>query len=331
MYVGVDLLGDGLVKLPFLRALRRCYPQARVTWLAGKGGTVFAHELAPAVEGLVDEVIEAAGIGSRWVELASRPLPGRDFDLILDTQRRLLTSMIVRRIRHRRFVSAAADWLFSDVKGPREKPQRVRDQVLQLLSVAYHGPAGGPLDTSGGVSLPATLREVAARLLPEGQRRVLLAPGAGGREKCWPLPRFAALARELATAGADVGFLLGPSELDWSPDISAEVPGARFLLDEMPWRGPLATMALAEHADVCVANDAGWAHLFAAVGAPLIVLFGPTSPTKHAPEARPLRILRAQDFGGDEMAAIPTAAVRDAVLEMLVPRAGNGAGAGSPA
>ena len=36
VYVGLDLVGDGLMKLPFLRALRAAYPQARITWLAGK-------------------------------------------------------------------------------------------------------------------------------------------------------------------------------------------------------------------------------------------------------------------------------------------------------
>ena len=45
VYVGLDLMGDGLMKLPFVRALRNAFPDARITWLAGKGRTVYAHEL----------------------------------------------------------------------------------------------------------------------------------------------------------------------------------------------------------------------------------------------------------------------------------------------
>ncbi len=47
VYSGLELLGDGVMKLPFVRALRRCWPAARITWLAGKGKTVYAGTLAP--------------------------------------------------------------------------------------------------------------------------------------------------------------------------------------------------------------------------------------------------------------------------------------------
>src|ERR1041384_3471513 len=93
VYVGVDLMGDGLMKLPFVRALRQAFPGAQITWLAGKGKTVYAGALQPLTAGLIDEVMEDAGIGSRAAELLRRPLPGRRFDLIIDTQRRILTTL----------------------------------------------------------------------------------------------------------------------------------------------------------------------------------------------------------------------------------------------
>lgn len=37
VYVGIDAVGDGLIKLPFVRSLRAAFPAARITWLAGKG------------------------------------------------------------------------------------------------------------------------------------------------------------------------------------------------------------------------------------------------------------------------------------------------------
>ncbi len=51
VYVGGDLVGDGVMKLPFLRALRHACPKARITWMAGKYKSAYAHELAPLVAG----------------------------------------------------------------------------------------------------------------------------------------------------------------------------------------------------------------------------------------------------------------------------------------
>ncbi|SME94783.1 ADP-heptose:LPS heptosyltransferase [Tistlia consotensis] len=324
IYVGLDLLGDGLMKLPFLRAVRRAWPAARVTWLAGKGRTVFAHELAPAVAGLLDEVLEDQGIGLRAGELLRRPLPGRRFDLILDTQRRGLTTLILRRIRHRRFVSATGGWLLSDRRGPRRRPPRMVDQLLELASVARWGAAGGPLDPSGSVAVPRALAEAAAAALPGGPRRLLLCPGAGGKLKCWPLESYLALAAEAAAGGWAPAFLLGPQEQGWRERIAAILPDADFPLERMPEASPLASLALAARCRVAVANDAGPGHLCAAAGVPLVSLFGPTAPAKFAPwtgQGRGRgRILRAQDFGGagseGQMAAIPLAAVRQAVEEL---------------
>jgi hypothetical protein len=83
VYVGLDLVGDGLMKLPFARTLRANWPQARIVWCAGKGPSVFASTLRPIVAGLIDETIESAGFGSHWREMFGRPLDGRAFDLVI--------------------------------------------------------------------------------------------------------------------------------------------------------------------------------------------------------------------------------------------------------
>jgi ADP-heptose:LPS heptosyltransferase len=42
VYVGFDRVGDGLLKLPFARGLRVAYPDARITWLAGREDSVYS-------------------------------------------------------------------------------------------------------------------------------------------------------------------------------------------------------------------------------------------------------------------------------------------------
>ena len=326
VYVGVDLIGDGLMKLPFVRGLRNAFPDSRITWLAGKGKTVYAGKLAPFVQGLIDEVIEEAGIGRGWSEAFARPLPDRRFDLILDTQRRVPTTLALRRIRHGRFVSGCAGYFFSDVRPPgaltltHRKPPALIDQMLELVALARAGRVDAPLDVSGRIMLPDAVGAEAARLLPEGGRYVGLAPGAGEPNRRWPLASFMALGRQLAERGVVPVFLLGPGEREWAEPIRAGVAGARLPLAQPDARldlEPLLTIALAARCEVCAANDSGNGHLLATAGVPLVWLCGPTPPDKFAPRIPNLTIIKAQNFGSAEMAAIPVAAVDSAIRSAM--------------
>jgi len=319
VYVGLDAVGDGLMKLPFVRALRAAFPQARITWMAGKGHSVYAGILAPLVAGLVDEVLDDCRVGSKASELLGRrPLHGRYFDLIVDTQRRLLTSLILRRIRHGAFVSAAAGFALSSLRPGRGyvRPAAMAAQLLDLVALV-----SGRTPTDGAPLLldPATLAE-AARLLPDGRTYVGFAPGAGGRHKCWPLDRFCAVAAHLAETGMVPVFLLGPGEADWAPTIRAAVPDAVMALQDaaLPVT-PMLTIALARRMAAALANDSGTGHMLAAADIPLLSLFGPTPAAKFAPATRHGRVIEARSFGGEAMDLIPISAVRAALADMLPP------------
>ncbi|MGO1119457.1 glycosyltransferase family 9 protein [Rhodovibrionaceae bacterium A322] len=320
VYVGLDLLGDGLMKLSFLRALRASYPGAKITWLAGKGKTVFKGPLAPLCQGLLDEVIEEAAIGNKAGELLGKPLKGRSFDLIIDTQRRFITSAILKRISHRRFISDCAKGLLSDCKSNGERPKRMVDQLLRLVSLARHGRPDAPLDKVPLPGLPDRYTSQAQELLPAGPRYLILAPGAGGRHKCWPRERFLAVGHEMQDKGWQVVVMLGPQEAEWHEEIKEALPQAHLPLSGSgaPKADPLLTLALAQQCQAALANDSGLGHLIAAADIPLVSLFGPTPPAKFAPECRQLTVLRAQDFPAsasepEAMANIPLTAVVQAL------------------
>ncbi len=309
IYVGLDLVGDGLMKLPFVRAVRAAFPQAHITWLAGKGRTVYGGTLAPLVKGLIDEVIEEAGIGTAWSELKRRPLPGRHFDLIIDTQRRFLTTLILRRIRHRRFISGCAGYLLSSATPPqgKTKPPLMVHQMLQLLEAA----TGASPQLNASLGIDPAIEAEADRLLPPGPDYIGLAPGAGGKHKCWPLERYAALARKQAELGRIPVIFLGPDEQDWAAGLRADLPSALFPLEKTS--SPLLTIALARRCRATVANDAGPGHMMAAAEVPLVSLWGPTDPAKATPITPHLILIHASEFGGAAMTDIPYETVEAAV------------------
>lgn len=322
VHVGADLIGDGLLKLPFLRCLRALWPQARVTWAASQGASVFAGVLAPAVVGLIDDVIENADIPTDWRGLiGKRPLEGRSFDLILDTQRGPLATLALRRLPHRRLVSPAArGWLSTVRAGKRKRAPDMLRQMLDLLEVAAGVPVPTPVENI--VAVPDSLKVAAAAILPVGQPLIGLAPGAGGRHKCWPQDSFVSLARQQVAAGRIPVFLIGPAELDWAQGLARQVPEALFPLQDprlIDAHGltPFVTIAVAGALDAIVCNDAGVGHLSAASGTPVIVLYGPTSPRKFAPLTRLGSTLTAQECGGSTMADIPVETVAGRINTVL--------------
>jgi len=316
VYVGLDLVGDGVMKLPFLASLRALYPKARITWLAGQGGTVYAGVLAPLVSGLIDEVIDDAGIGVKASELLRRPLKGRAFDLVIDTQRRVMTSLILKRIKHQTFISAAADWRFSDrlpLSGRHKRPSML-GQMMALLEAA----AGLVPPVPPRLKIDKKLLTAAKRRLPDGPTYVGLAPGAGGKHKCWPLERYIAVGEELTAKGHQPVFFIGPAERQWEAAIRARLPNALLPLADKDQ--PPVTIALASRLAAAVANDSGTGHMLAAGGVPLLSLFGPTAPEKFAPFTERLVIIRAQEYGGQDMAAIPQSAVIGQLEKLLTSR-----------
>lgn len=320
VYVGGDLVGDGLMKLPFVRALRRAFPTARITWCAGKHRSAYARALAPLVFGLIDEVIERAGFDRPLRFLLRRPIGGRAFDLVIDTQRGVLATLLLRRLPHRQFISGAADFWLSDVRpapGYRRPASMVR-QMLDLLELA----TGKPAAPDAPLVLDAAVHLAAEQALPPGRIYVGIAPGAGGRQKCWPLERFVALARAQLAKDRVPVFVLGPDEEDWAASLQADVPEALIPASHPSSgrpgsRDPAFTIALAGRLAVAVANDSGVGHMIAAADVPLVSLFGPTQSEKFAPAAHRLTVIDARRYGSEDMAAIPLQAVADAVDRML--------------
>src|SRR5262249_45837921 len=119
------------------------------------------------------------------------------------------------------------------------------------------------------------------KLLHENSRYVLMSPGGGWRSKCWPAERYGALCQELWLRHRLRSVLnAGPGEEDLARAAVASA-GAAAPVTLRPSMAELA--ALSVRARVVVAADTGPLHLAAALGAPVVGLFGPTNPERNGP------------------------------------------------
>lgn len=305
-----EVIGDGLIKLPFVAGLRQAFPDAHIAWAAAKGDTVYAGPLASVVEGLIDEVVTAGPTGAGvWDVLPwIKPFGGRTFDLVIDTQENSARSAVVRR------ALGKGGRLVSPARAKSEWPIAVVDRLARLLDIAKPGARPAPLHLTDPEIVAA-----AHSLLPEGPAYVGFAPGAGGADKRWPLDRYIALANDQAAKGRTPVFFLGPKEVAERDRVAKAVPGVLFPENAAPaaLRGPRLVVALAARLVAAVANDAGPGHMLAAGGAPLLSLQRDRrKAAKFRPAAQRLEVLIAEDYG-DSMAALPIDAASRALDKLL--------------
>ncbi len=320
--VGLDLVGDALIKLPFLRALRAAWPEAHIHWITSKGPTAYNGPLREVTKHLIDFIHEQPA----WLLKTEprTPSPEPRFDLLIDTRNRWPEAIQARRnAPHGLFIAPAFRFLFSDRRPSlfQPRPPHLVDRLLQLVELA----GGGRSMATGQLPVPEDMLARARQIMPEGPVYIGFAPGAGNMIKAWPRERFAALAAMQAAKNRVPVFLLGPQEQDWLEDLKAAVPTALFPLQAYEVWGDKAysiekTLAVGSRLNVAVVNDSGTSHMLAAVDCPLMSLFGPTSPAKLAPRVTHSFVVNAQDYGGNAMEAIPVAPVNLMINKVILLR-----------
>lgn len=313
-------LGDALLKIPFLRATRRAFPAHKVWWIATHQ-TAMEDDLAPWVAPLIDRVIARAGLTSPDREIIPRLRRLPPFDLVFDARTRLMTVLLTRlNLKHRGFYACMPGFILSDRLPPGRwtRPTGVAERMLTMIEAA----TGRAADWRGTFDVSDAAQRLAVQRLPAGTRYVGLAPGSREARKNWPLDRFMALASALASKGYAPAFLIGPQEREWLATLRAGVPQALFPeaepVDPALGIGRLEfAIALGRRLTATVANDSGIGHLMAAIGTPLVSLFGPSDARRWAPFGERVVTVRAQEFGGETMEAIPVEAVSGAVDRLL--------------
>jgi ADP-heptose:LPS heptosyltransferase len=312
-------LGDVMLKAPFLRALRRAFPEHEVWWIATHQSSM-ADECRPMFERDVARVITHAALDGPTGPLLRRLRALPPFERVFDSRTKISTVALARlALTHRGFYCCLPGYILCDGRPPpgRRRPRHIAERMLSLVPCA----SGRPADASGRLEASAGSRAMALQRLPDGPTYVGIAPGSRQADKNWPLENYCEAARALVARGVTPVFLLGPQEGAVEDRIREVAPGAMVLRAQpASAAGAALDLLIAEgqRLSALVANDNGVGHLLGAAGVPVISLFGPTDPARWAPMAPANAILRASDFGGGgTIEAIPAAPVVDAVMAML--------------
>jgi heptosyltransferase-2 len=316
-------LGDTVMAEPALRALRRAHPQARVL-LAGPWATVLGGQ------GLADTLVTYP---RAWAgRLAAADVVRRfapDTAVLLPNS--LESALAAWYWGARRRIGFAAGGRGIALTDALPVPVPRRHQIDEYLMLAARCEARAD-DTRPALAPPAAdapeRAEARALLEAAGARRGRLIVGvhlgaAYGPAKTWPAARVVDFCRLLDDAGAR-GVLLGTAdEAPTAVAIAGQAPAATLAGRDRPALLP----SLLTELDALVAGDTGVAHLAAALGTPVVALFGPTDPALSAPRGRTISLTHAVPCAPCFYRECPiehpclrdlgAARVRDAVLALL--------------
>lgn len=285
-------VGDAIMALPALAAVRRRFEGAHIAVLA----LPYVAQIYQG-QGIADELLaydrkgRHAGIGGR--ERLALTLKEKQFDMALLLQNAFDAAWVAWRAGIPERIGYDRDGrgllLTKAIATPRagEIPAHEKFYYLELLRRAGWLDAlpevpeiALRVDAADARSAEEKLRSLGARA---GALRIAVGAGASyGSAKCWPPDRFAsALNQVQRESEADVVLFGTPSETEVASAIQAGL--ARPALD-MTGRTQIAELpALLSRCGAFLGNDSGAMHVAAAVGLPVVAVFGPTDPWGTAP------------------------------------------------
>ena len=291
-------LGDIVLALPAVAALRRWCPGATLTWLV-------KPEWREILEGNpdIDEIVTLPASACSLLQTVAL-LRSKRFDLVVDLQGlfrsgllALLTGAPVRVgfagaregssffYTHRVSLPVPkAPWRFLDMHAVDRNLAVAASLGADIESVQFPIPSF----PSDELAIEGWLEQAGVQ---PGDQLIAIAPLDRGGVRSWPLERFVAAARALSQARGVRIVLMGTSA---DSRISAEFRKAvgDKLVDLLGKTRVRQLGTLLRRVHVLIANDSAPIHIAAAVGTRVVALFGPTSPVRSRPYADGHVVLR---------------------------------------
>jgi len=320
-------LGDVVMALPALSALRKSFPDAKLSWL-------IRPEFAPLLKNhphLTETILfDRKFLGKAWYSPRAfgsllsfiRRLRRSKFDAVIDLQGLFRTASLawLSGSQYRFGMTTAREFahIFYTHKVPRSQDCiHVVDYYLKIVHTACpvrNSKGDKNMAGKGQISNGAGASDIAVQfVLPQDHaaldsvKRLLksydirpdnyavFVATSAHKDKCWPIERFAALANKISSHfGLSIiatGTAAEKSIVERLKTLS-NVPVANFAgatsLSELT--------ALLKTAKLVVSNDTGPGHIAAALAVPLVMIFGPSNPVRLFPYRRPETLAAVEPF-----------------------------------
>jgi heptosyltransferase-2 len=297
---GTNWVGDSIMTVPALRALRRVLPQAHIT-LAIRPGTqgLFAEA------DFIDDVLVYDRKGVLSVIRHAREWRRRQFDLALLFQNAFEAALIpflagvpvrLGYATESRHALLTHPLPLPDWRSSRHEVFYYLYLVTALEQMLFGRSTECEVEPDTSIRISEQRKIEAVELLrpydvSESDSVVAICPGSiNSRAKRWPTEAFAGLADRLIESRRKVLLIGSKDEIDVSADVERRMRNKPAVLTGKTSLDQIT--AVLDRADLIVTNDTGPAHIGAALGRPTIVIFGPTNPLTTRPFSPDAEVLR---------------------------------------
>jgi len=299
-------MGDVILALPALQAIRAKFPQARITALLGKSSAMVARLVDVFDEEIIVDRVELRdGSKLRSINKIRRIVKEtrrRKFDFVIDLHSLSETNLLgflsgARKRLYANRENRSLDFLGKFPENPptEDKSKHISERYLDVLA-----PLGiENVDTFAHIAPRAENLEETRELFRsfgiKNETLVGLFPGAGHPSRRWSLENFARLAeRLLKQKNCRVLVFLGPEEADLAEEIEQKFPPETIVLKPLKL---LTFFAAVSKMRVFVSNDTGPMHLAAIAGASVVLILDERAPDTFLPLTKNLRVVKSGEIG----------------------------------
>jgi heptosyltransferase-2 len=294
LIVAPSWIGDALLAQPLFARLKQKYPGVVIDALAPPWTAAVLRRMPE-----INEVLDAP-FGHGELKLALRWTLGRSLRVRAYDQAIVLPNTFKSAlIPFLAGIPVRAGFVGELRYGLLSRAHRLDERSLPLMAERYaqlaENPGEPPVRPLAEVKLrvdPANLAAALARLgLSRSKPIVAFCPGAEyGPAKRWPARYFAELAKSLAAKGRAIWLFGSGKDAEIGEEIVRSSGGAATnLCGKTDLASAIDLLSLAE---VAVSNDSGLMHVAAAVGRPVVALYGSSSPEHTPPLSRLSRVVR---------------------------------------
>lgn len=279
-------IGDLLQLTPVIRALKRKYPDARLSILVGSKVTADLFRFNAKVQETI--VFDKKGTHHSLLSLfrLRSLLRQKKYDLVINFQRSNLKTWFL--------ASAAFPCRILIYHKTRRRNVHAVQNCLETVAPLAEDVSGTDLELIPGPGARDFAEKIISSL-DDGRKPIIaLNPGASHHVNRWGTDRFAALADRLANElSARVMVIGGTDDIPLAQEIGAGTASKPLL---MAGKASLLELAaLLEKCDILVSGDTGPMHVATAVGTRVLALFGAADPARTGPLGKGHRVIQAPE------------------------------------